>query len=141
MALVTKTQAAQLVGISRPTFYRHISKGKVSVVDNKDGTQSIDTAELLRVYHELKPITDETDATKTDAHLQSVIPLNVSSDVNIELMEYKIEELTKRLAESEARNKDERSEKAKLLSVIEGQSLALENKNQPSFLERLFKRS
>jgi hypothetical protein len=138
MALVSKTEAAKLAGITRPTFYRHISKGKVSVVDNKDGTQSVDTAELMRVYGELKPLTDDVDSQKLNTPIHSVIPNNGADGVNVELMEYKIEQLTKQLAESEARNQEERAEKAKLLSVIETQTLAIEHvSNKAGIIDKI----
>lgn len=50
MALVTITEAAKLVRLSRRTIYRDIDKGRLSKTISHDGTTVIDTSELLRVY-------------------------------------------------------------------------------------------
>lgn len=130
MALVSKTEAAILAGITRPTFYRHISKGKVSVVNNNDGTQSIDTAELLRVYGELQSGSNTVDVKKLNDTIRHDTPKNV----NIELMEYKIEQLEKQLAESKAQND-------KFLNIIETQTIAIEHIKAPGFWDRVFGKS
>ena len=46
MATIGVTEAAKMVGLSRKTLYKHISKGKLSRVAGG----LIDTSELLRVY-------------------------------------------------------------------------------------------
>ncbi|GFO76061.1 hypothetical protein BPLS_P3631 [Bathymodiolus platifrons methanotrophic gill symbiont] len=60
MALVTMTEASRLIGKSKQTLYRHVSSGRVS--RNSDGF--LDTAELIRVYGELKQNTT-SKVTKT----------------------------------------------------------------------------
>jgi len=60
MALVIITQAAKLAGISKQTLYRHVKAGKVS--RRSDGL--IDTAELVRVYGELRQV-DASTSNKT----------------------------------------------------------------------------
>ncbi|MDB5841164.1 MAG: hypothetical protein JWQ23_3116 [Herminiimonas sp.] len=50
MAFVTITEAAKLVRRSRRTLYRDIDSGRLSKTLNRDGTATIDTSELLRVY-------------------------------------------------------------------------------------------
>ena len=61
MSLLSVEQSSKLVGISVPTMYRYISKGKVSRVDGK-----IDSSELIRVFGEFKGNTDYQNDTKTD---------------------------------------------------------------------------
>ena len=46
MARVTVTEAAHLVGLSRKTLYKHISKGKLSRLPGGD----IETSHLLMIY-------------------------------------------------------------------------------------------
>ena len=46
MATIGVTEAAKMVGLSRKTLYKHISKGKLS----RAAGGLIDTSELLRVY-------------------------------------------------------------------------------------------
>lgn len=53
MAKVSISEAARLAGISRPTLYRKIDAGEISVERDGDSVQ-IDISELLRVFGELK---------------------------------------------------------------------------------------
>lgn len=50
MSFVTVNEAATLTGKSKQTIYRHIKDGKLS----RESNGQIQTAELLRVYGELK---------------------------------------------------------------------------------------
>lgn len=54
MAKVSVSEAAKLTGKSVKTIYRHIDTGKLSSSQNDNGSKSIDTSELQRVYSELK---------------------------------------------------------------------------------------
>lgn len=58
MAWVTVRQAMKLTGKARSSLYRDMAKGRVSYRSDVDGSRSIDTSELIRVYGEL--IHDET---------------------------------------------------------------------------------
>lgn len=53
MAKVSISEAARLAGISRPTLYRRIEAGEISVERDGDSV-SVDTSELLRVFGELQ---------------------------------------------------------------------------------------
>jgi len=48
--LVNKSKAAELAGVSRRTFYNHISKKGISTTVDKDGVEKIDVSELQRIY-------------------------------------------------------------------------------------------
>jgi len=50
MAKVSVLEAAKLTGKSVKTIYRHIDTGKLSSSQNDNGSKSIDTSELQRVY-------------------------------------------------------------------------------------------
>ncbi|WP_221901089.1 hypothetical protein [Bathymodiolus platifrons methanotrophic gill symbiont] len=67
MVLVTMTEASRLIGKSKQTLYRHVSSGRVS--RNSDGF--LDTAELIRVYGELKQNTT-SKVTKTSVPVVQV---------------------------------------------------------------------
>lgn len=54
MAKVSVSEAAKLTGKSVKTIYRHIDTGKLSSSQNDNGSKSIDTSELQRVYGHLK---------------------------------------------------------------------------------------
>ncbi len=46
----TVNQAAQIVGITRQTIYRHIEQKPITTEQDANGNQIIDASELLRVY-------------------------------------------------------------------------------------------
>ncbi len=48
--LVSKSKAAELAGVSRRTFYNHISKKGISTTADNDGVEKIDVSELKRIY-------------------------------------------------------------------------------------------
>jgi len=54
MAKVSVAEAAKLTGKSIKTIYRHIDTGKLSSSQNENGSKSIDTSELQRVYGDIK---------------------------------------------------------------------------------------
>lgn len=63
MAWVTLRQAMKLTGKARSSLYRDMAKGRVSYRSEVDGSRSIDTSELIRVYGELTH--DETPSRDT----------------------------------------------------------------------------
>ena len=66
MAIVSKAQAARLVGVSRSTLYRQVKTGKLSVTG-----EGIDTEELIRVFGSIR-LTD----TPAEGHRDtSAVPL------------------------------------------------------------------
>ena len=71
MALVTKSEASSLTGKSIKTIYRHIDTGKLSSTLDENNKKQVDTAELVRVYGEIK-IDDEL-LTKNDNTKMSLI--------------------------------------------------------------------
>ena len=61
MAKVTVTEAAKLAGIGRQQLYRgYISTGKISVERDHQDRPQIDTAEILRVFGEMKGTPEAT---------------------------------------------------------------------------------
>lgn len=48
--LLNLTQAAEAVGITRKTLYKHLSNGKLSTVRDAAGRRCVDVSELIRVY-------------------------------------------------------------------------------------------
>ena len=61
MALVTITEAAKLAGKSKQTLYRHVRIGTLS----RGSDTLIDTAELIRVYGDLKQVDAVTPSKVT----------------------------------------------------------------------------
>ena len=68
---VSISKAADMVGITRATLYRHIDKKGITKEQDEDGNPLIDTSELIRVYgdkvridgHERKKDSDDTGDT------------------------------------------------------------------------------
>ena len=76
MTLLTLTQAAKTAGIARSTLYRAIRNGRISVVSQPNGSKSIDTSELQRVFGPLQSTTKppgQNDAPQDVALLQTRI--------------------------------------------------------------------
>ena len=69
MAKVTVTEAAKLAGLGRQQLYRgYISTGKISVERDHQDRPRIDTAEILRVFGEMK---GTPEATQNGRHINS----------------------------------------------------------------------
>ena len=62
MALISLAEAAKLVGRSKRTLYRDVTKGCLSVSQDVTGVKMVDTSELIRVYGEIgvTPVTGVT---------------------------------------------------------------------------------
>jgi|TARA_R110000782_G_scaffold826_1_gene2778 predicted site-specific integrase-resolvase len=125
MASYTITEASRKTGKTRQTIHRYIKKGKLSATVDDDGIKHIDEAELGRVFG-----LDGVAVTDTD----TVTKVQVRSDSqNVELLEYKVEMLTKQLEEEKARSN-------KLLDIVENTTLALPKPetSKKGFFKRLF---
>ncbi|MGK9453137.1 hypothetical protein ACSSZE_18090 [Acidithiobacillus caldus] len=94
MAKVTVTEAARLAGLGRQQLYRgYISTGKISVERDHQGRPQIDTAEILRVFGEMRGTPEATQNGQgengqkrhPDSVLQSVI--EAKDEVIVELKE------------------------------------------------------
>ena len=57
----------KLTGKARSSLYRDMAKGRVSYRSEVDGSRSVDTSELIRVYGEL--VHDETPSRDTRRHV------------------------------------------------------------------------
>lgn len=74
MALVSISEAARLVGISRSNLYSsYINQGKLSLSRDSGGKSKVDTSELLRVFGSLQQATttQQTGATVQDSLQQT----------------------------------------------------------------------
>jgi predicted site-specific integrase-resolvase len=125
MASYTITEASRKTGKTRQTIHRYIKKGKLSATVDDDGIKHIDEAEIGRVFG-----LDGVAVTDTD----TVTKVQVRSDSqNVELLEYKVEMLTRQLEEEKARSN-------KLLDIVENTTLALPKPgtSKKGFFKRLF---
>lgn len=70
----TINEAAKLVGRDRKTLYRAIKEGRLTATVDATGQKQVDTSELIRVFGELKPISDRADSRATIAMSQRETP-------------------------------------------------------------------
>ena len=54
MSQVSVSQAAELVGLSEKTIYKHMKAGRITGTLSVDGRKSLETSELLRFYGAFK---------------------------------------------------------------------------------------
>ena len=64
MAILNVTEAAKAAGVGKATLYRRLKDGTLTASKRADGSKGVDTAELVRVFGELKGNPDE-NASKT----------------------------------------------------------------------------
>lgn len=63
---VSISKAADMVGVTRATFYRHIEKKGISINKDDDGNPRVDVSELIRVYgQKVKMPGDEAEELNT----------------------------------------------------------------------------
>lgn len=123
MAKVSISEAARLAGVSRQHLYRrYITPGLISVEKDGESAPMIDTAELLRVFGDLKmPGQGITEPAAAAAELEM---------------------LRRRLAEMETQLSEAREREAQLwrhIGEITGALRLLENKGQPDRADQLQK--
>jgi predicted site-specific integrase-resolvase len=70
MALLSISAAARAAGRDRGTIKRYIDTGKISTTEDATGRTVVDTAELMRVFGELKSQGDVASAVQSEAKQQ-----------------------------------------------------------------------
>jgi hypothetical protein len=113
--LYTLGQAAKATGLSKPTISDAIKKGRISARKNESGSFEIDPAELHRVYPPVSsPASKEEPQT-----LQNLTPDLTAKIMVLEAQVQALGELKDQIA---AERDDLRTERNRLLSVIEEQA-------------------
>jgi len=72
---VSISKAAEMVGVTRATLYRHIDKKGITVQKDEDGNPKIDVSELIRVYGD-RVQTPANDTPHTEAFETTETPLS-----------------------------------------------------------------
>jgi hypothetical protein len=96
--LVNKSKAAELVGVSRRTFYNHITKKNISVTKDDDGNEKIDISELKRVYGPekiLKNMQKLEEGGNTENVGKSVKPAQINTEKAVQYDAMLLEEKLK----------------------------------------------
>ena len=114
MARLTIKEAVEISPVSESTLRRDIKSGKVSSEKDERGRRRIDTAELARVYGQLRQSTDSNDTQMTAVDT----PNNGSGNINdspdtpdddpkiIALLENQITDLKSQLEHANAEKKE-----------------------------------
>ncbi len=132
MPLLTVRQAAQHVGITRQTMFRHIKQGKVSATVAHDGELRVDTAELLRVYGALQSPGESPSVASSGKRQTQATAETAAHQVEIERMQdqlalaYERLDLAKeRIEELRQRAQELVIERDRFLVIVERQSRLL----------------
>jgi AcrR family transcriptional regulator len=126
MALLPLRQAADAAGVARQTLYRYVKDGRITATVGHDGQKQVDTAELLRVFGELRePVSGET------ATGDSVRPAETGRETPQappETARLQVELATAQamLGLTQAELAATREREARLLGVVESQTRLLE---------------
>ena len=121
MTLVSVSEAARLADTDRSYLYKaYINTGKISVHRDENGRPKIDTAEILRVFGELK-----TTETTSPQKIQQSHFENTSNEIQI--LKEKIEALESISAEKEKRIEEKNSIIAEKNKEIEYQRERVHN--------------
>ena len=146
MARLTIKEAVAIAPVSESTLRRDIRSGKVSSEKDDRGRRRIDSAELARVYGQLRQSTDSNDTQMTAVDT----PNNGSGNVNdtpdthidnpkiVAILEGQVQDLKSQLAQATERE-------AKLLDLTdrlqkqnEVLMLPSPDEKRPNWLQRLF---
>ncbi len=126
--LVNKTKAAELAGVSRRTFYNHITKKGISTTKDDDGIEKVDLSELQRVYGQEKILSNlkkDEDAQGDTSKSKKTAQTFTQNSVQFEklILEEKLkgaESLIEQLkAEREQLLEDKKNTQAQLAKALE----------------------
>ena len=133
---LTIKEAVEVIPVSESTLRRDLSSGKVSSEKDLQGRRRIDTAELIRVYGELKP-NDDTTPPSAESVRESQVNTDDTPKI-IALLEGQVQDLKSQLETATA----EKAQLLDLLSAEKEEKRALmppadENPKSPNWLLRL----
>ena len=112
MTILSVAEAAKSAGVGKATIYRRLKDGTLTASKQPDGSKGVDTAELIRVFGELKPKPDENARELPLRHHEMV-----------ELLQRQIDSLENQLQASLERE-------TKLLNLLEQRLLESSNKRR-----------
>ena len=103
MSKITLKEAIERTGKSESTISRDMRSGKVSYRKRENGRVAFDTAELKRVYGDLKPVDTATNTANAPSMTAHETP--VATSKVIALLENHVAELQTQLTASTEREK------------------------------------
>jgi len=134
MTRLTPTEAAKAGFASRPTIYRRIKEGALTVHKEGNGRKLIDAADLVRVFGEPGGAEDKTAGDISKAAIE------------LDQAKAETEQLRKELAEAHKQAANDRQDAAKerdrLLTIVENSQKLIADQRQETgkgFWSRVFK--
>lgn len=108
---VSVVEAAKMAGVSRATFYRHITEKKISTTQDDKNNTVIDTSELVRIYGNKLRTLEEIEKEEIDQIDESETDRDSSQGLKIQ-----VDMLKERLKDF---NEERNRERTQLSSQIE----------------------
>lgn len=129
MAILTLSQAAAAVGISRAAMYRYAANGRISLTETPGGTKGVDASELARVFPMFNPETPSR--VSRDSQKDKPAQIETEARLRLEYAEKRIQDLEQQLGEAKDREASTRAEITRVLGILESQTRLLEHKPEP----------
>lgn len=131
MPIVSITEAAKLTGRARSTLYRKINAGELSTSKQADGSDGIDTSELIRVFGELQqPGATRDVAPATPRDSDATPPASPEIPRETRLLREQIALLQDQLEEAKEREK-------RLMGMLESSQRLLAPPERKGWIERV----
>jgi AcrR family transcriptional regulator len=124
MAILGLREAARAAGVSRQTIYRYAASGRLSVTQRQDGTQGVDTAELMRVFG---PLRDPATVTEK----APVTPQDSPDSRLVQAVQGELEAAKQALRMAQAALDQAQERESRLLGLLEQQARLLEHQPEP----------
>ena len=134
MTILSISAAANAAGIDRRTLQRAIKSGRLSATVNAAGERGVDIAELIRAFGPLQGMPQGTPQGQ-DAAVSQDAPGGAAGAALIEVLRDQVRQAQEQLRQAHDREQQAQEEKARLLSMLEGEQAArreLETKLLPA---------
>ena len=113
---VSISKAAEMVGITRATLYRHIEKKNISVEKDEEGNPKIDVSELVRVYGDKVTPIEQLNSDKSDTGEQDKTPSKTSAQGTLATEVEVLKERIKAIEQEKDKGEEERSREREQLN-------------------------
>lgn len=118
MAQVNLTQGAELAGVGRSTFMRHLKEGKISKGRDDDGKPYVDTADILRVYGALQSKEQVEQVSMASHETPKTEHRRDSVQIEIDLLRERLTDKDDVIADLRKRLDQAADERARLLADL-----------------------
>jgi chromosome segregation ATPase len=113
---VSVVEASKMAGVSRATFYRHITEKKISTAQDDKGNTVIDTSELVRVYGNKLRTLEEIEKEEID----QLDEIETTQD-NSPALKIQVDMLKERLKDLNEERERERNQLSSQIETLKAQ--------------------